>query len=78
MSKFEIMQICGECGGVGEVIPAVPLGTLDDSWPARITCPTCDGSGEEVSDRWIMLNKLETKINKIVSNTNSILAKLQD
>ena len=78
MSKFEIMKKCGDCGGVGKVSPAVPLGTLDDNWPALITCPTCEGSGEEASDRWIMLNKLETKINKIVSNTNSILAKLQD
>ena len=78
MSKFEIIKKCGECGGVGEVSPAVPLGTLDDNWPALITCPTCGGSGEEASGKWIMLNKLETKINKIMNDTNSILAKLQE
>ena len=76
MSKFEIMTKCGECGGVGEVSPDVPLGTLDANWPALITCPTCGGSGE-ASNNWIMLNKLETKINKIASDVNKILAKVK-
>jgi len=77
MSKFEIVKKCWECGGVGEISPAVPLGTLDADWPPYIECPVCGGSGE-ASDRWLMLDKLETKVNKILSNTNSILAKLKE
>jgi hypothetical protein len=76
MSKFNIMRECWECHGAGEVSPPVPGGTWNDNLPALITCPTCEGSGE-ASNNWMMLNKLETKINKIASDVNKILAKVK-
>jgi len=77
MSKFDIMQVCWECGGTGKISPPVPAGTLDANWPASITCPVCNGTGE-ASKKWIKLTKLETKINKILSNIDDILAKLSE
>jgi len=77
MGKFEIMTKCGECGGVGQVSPPVPLGTLDANWPASITCPTCEGSGK-ASSSWIRLNKLEDKINDVMDKCNDIFEKVSE